>query len=113
MFHKWNFDVSTKNITKADIVEIIASNTGLTRVETKVVVEGFIDTIIDTIAEGKRIELRGFGVFKHKARKPRMARNPKTGEEVKLDKRYVPVFKVSPEFFGKVNDAIKSEKGEK
>jgi DNA-binding protein HU-beta len=113
MFHKWKFDVDSKNITKADIVEIIANNIGLTKVETKAVVEGFIDTIIDTIAEGKRIELRGFGVFKHKPRKPRMARNPKTGEEVKLDKRYVPVFKVSPEFFSRVNDSIKSGKGEK
>ncbi|MFA7327235.1 MAG: HU family DNA-binding protein [Candidatus Kapaibacterium sp.] len=105
--------MNNKNITKADIVEVIASNTGLTKVETKAVVEGFIDTIISTIADGKRIELRGFGVFKHKARKPRMARNPKTGEEVKLDKRYVPVFKVSPDFFDRVNVAIKNEKGEK
>jgi len=104
--------VSKKNVTKADIVEVIADNTGLTKVETKAVVEGFIDTIIATIAAGKRIELRGFGVFKHKQRKPRMARNPKTGEEVKLGKRYVPVFKVSPDFFSKVNEAIKDEKGE-
>lgn len=102
----------SKNITKADLVESISTQTGLTKVETKAVVEGFIDTIIETVASGKRIELRGFGVFKHKKRKPRVARNPKTGEEVQLDQRYVPVFKVSPDFFDRVNTTIKKSKGE-
>jgi nucleoid DNA-binding protein len=60
------------------------------------------------ISEGKRIELRGFGVFKSKSRKPRMARNPKTGELVPLEKRYVPVFKPSPDFLTRVNEMMKS-----
>lgn len=100
-------------MTKADIVEEIAKNTGLTKIETKVVVDGVLSTVINAIASGERIELRGFGVFKHKSRKPRVARNPKTGEEVQLGKRYVPVFKPSPDFLRKVNAAIKKEKGEK
>jgi len=96
-------------MTKADIVEEIAKATGLTKIETKAVVDGVFSSIINAISNGRRIELRGFGVFKHKARKPRMARNPKTGELVPLDKRYVPVFKPSPDFLAKVNNALKEE----
>lgn len=99
-------------MTKADIVDEISKATGLTKIETKTVVDGVFASIISAIAEGKRIELRGFGVFKHKSRKPRMARNPKTGEEVPLEKRYVPVFKPSPDFLNKVNTSIKSMKDE-
>lgn len=99
-------------MTKADIVDEISKATGLTKIETKTVVDGVFASIISAIADGKRIELRGFGVFKHKSRKPRMARNPKTGEEVPLDKRYVPVFKPSPDFLNKVNTSIKEMKDE-
>ncbi len=99
-------------MTKADIVDEIAKATGLTKIETKAVVDGVFSSIISAIAGGKRIELRGFGVFKHKSRKPRMARNPKSGELVPLEKRYVPVFKPSPEFLNKVNEAMKSQYGE-
>jgi len=96
-------------MTKADIVDEISKATGLTKVETKAVVEGIFTCIMDAISEGKRIELRGFGVFKHKSRKPRMARNPRTGELVPLEKRFVPVFKPSPEFLDKVNENLNEE----
>jgi len=69
-------------VTKADIVEIIASATGLTKVETEAVVDGFIMTVITAMKEGKNIEIRGFGSFKIKKRKGRMARNPRTGAQV-------------------------------
>lgn len=95
-------------MTKADIVDEISKSTGLTKIETKAVVDGVFASIINAITAGKRIELRGFGVFKHKSRKPRMARNPKSGELVPLEKRYVPVFKPSPEFLSKVNDNLKT-----
>ncbi|HPI19241.1 MAG TPA: HU family DNA-binding protein [Candidatus Kapabacteria bacterium] len=95
-------------MTKADIVCEVAKATGLTKIETKTIVDGVLSTIISAVSNGKRIELRGFGVFKHKGRKPRMARNPKTGEAVPLEKRFVPVFKPSPEFLKKVNESIKS-----
>lgn len=96
-------------MTKADIVDEIAKATGLTKIETKAVVDGVFSSIITSISNGKRIELRGFGVFKYKSRKPRMARNPKTGELVPLEKRFVPVFKPSPEFLHKVNETMKSK----
>jgi nucleoid DNA-binding protein len=96
-------------MTKADIVDEIAKATGLTKIETKAVVDGVFASIINAIAAGKRIELRGFGVFKHKSRKPRMARNPKTGDLVPLEQRFVPIFKPSPEFLARVNELLKDE----
>lgn len=95
-----------KSITKADLVNDISDATGLTKIETKAVVDGVFQKIIDSISNGDRIELRGFGVFNNKERKPRMARNPKTGELVPLEKRHVPVFKPSPDFTKKVNNSL-------
>jgi DNA-binding protein HU-beta len=94
-------------LTKADIVDHIASGTGLTRLETEAVVDGFIQTVIDALKEGKNIEIRGFGSFKTKKRKGRIARNPRTGEQVQVDEHYVPVFKVSKELKHIVNDNLK------
>lgn len=97
------------NVTKADIVDKIATQTGLTKFETKAVVDGFLLSIIEALAEGKRIELRGFGVFSVKSRKPRMARNPRTGEPVPLEERFIPTFKVSSEFQDKVHARLREE----
>lgn len=94
-------------MTKADIVDVIASATGLTKVETEAVVDGFIQTVINSMKEGKNIEIRGFGSFKVKKRKGRMARNPRTGEQVKVDEHFVPIFKVSKELKQIVDQNLK------
>lgn len=98
-------------MTKADIVDIIASGTGLTKVETEAVVDGFIQTVIASLRDGKNIEIRGFGSFKVKKRKGRMARNPRTGEQVPVEDHYVPIFKVSKELKSIVNDNLKKTLG--
>jgi len=85
-------------MTKADLVEKIAEKTGLTRTDVAVAVDGFLDTIKAAMEEGNNIEIRGFGTFKVKQRKARKARNPRTGEEVPVPDRRVPVFKPSNEF---------------
>jgi DNA-binding protein HU-beta len=93
-------------VTKADIVDVIASGTGLTKVETEAVVDGFIQTVIASLRDGKNIEIRGFGSFKVKKRKGRMARNPRTGEAVPVQDHYVPIFKVSKELKSVVNENL-------
>jgi nucleoid DNA-binding protein len=82
-------------VTKADIVDIVSHATGLTKVDTEAVIDGFIATITNSLQRGKRIEFRGFGSFSLKVRKPKKARNPGTGEEIRLPERIVPVFKPS------------------
>lgn len=94
-------------MTKADIVDHIASGTGLTKVETEAVVDGFIQTVIEALKEGRNIEIRGFGSFKTKKRKGRMARNPRTGEQVQVDEHFVPFFKVSKDLKSTVNENLK------
>ena len=93
-------------MTRADIAAKIANATGLSKVETETVVEGFILCVIEALKENESIEIRGFGTFKVKERKPRTARNPKTGARVELGRRFVPMFKVSKEFKKAVNDAL-------
>lgn len=92
-------------MTKADIVDIISASTGLTKVETEAVVKGFLETVIDAMKRGETIELRGFGSFKVVQRAQRVARNPKTNEEVIVPEQAVPVLKVSKEFKEIVNEA--------
>jgi len=96
-------------MTKADIVDIISSTTGLTKVETEAVVKGFMETVIDAMKRGETIELRGFGSFKVVKRAQRVARNPKTNEEVIVPEQFVPMLKVSREFKEAVNESMKEQ----
>ena len=92
-----------KNLTKADIITIIAEGTGLTKVETSAVVDGFIASLSYSLKNGESVELRGFGTFKVVERKARRGRNPKTGEEIYIPKRKVPVFRCSKDFRDYIN----------
>ena len=92
-------------MTKSDIVDIISNSTGLSKIETDAVVKGFLDTVISALKEGQTIELRGFGSFKVVKRAQRVARNPKTNEEVIVPEQYVPVLKISKDFKRAVGDA--------
>jgi DNA-binding protein HU-beta len=85
-------------MTKADLVEEISGKTGLTRTDVAVVVDAFLEAVKKSLENGNNIEIRGFGTFKIKQRKARKARNPRTGEEVPVPDRKVPVFKPSNEF---------------
>ena len=85
------------NLTKKDIVEEISSRTWLTQVDTKIIVECFLDAIARALTEGNNIEIRGFGRFKVRSRKARTARNPRTGEPVEVQAGIKPVFEASKE----------------
>ncbi|MBQ2559634.1 MAG: integration host factor subunit beta [Fibrobacter sp.] len=92
------------NITKKELVDEIASQTGFTQVKTKVIVEELIDAISNSVIEGNNIELRGFGRFKNKQRKERRTRIPKTGELVNIPAKTRPVFEPSKELIEKINN---------
>ncbi len=78
---------------KRDIVLRISQDTGIKQVVVKEIVQRSFDTILEALKEGKRIELRNFGVFQIKRRKRRIGRNPKTGEVVPVPERKVVTFK--------------------
>jgi len=94
-------------MTKADIVEKVAHGTGLTKIETEAIIEGFLNTVIQALKEGNGIEIRGFGSYKVRKRNSRNARNPKTGEKVYVEEHFVPVFKFSRDFKDAVNKSLK------
>lgn len=91
-------------MTKADLVERIANSTGLTKKDTALAVDHLISAVKDALREGRHIEIRGFGTFKVRQRRTRMARNPRTGDPVKVPARAVPVFKPSRLFKEEVGD---------
>ena len=91
-------------MTKADLVKIISENTGIIRKDVAVVVDAFLQAIKDSLIKVNHIEIRGFGTYKLKTRKPRVGRNPKTDEKVPVPERTVPTFKFSREFKNSVLD---------
>ena len=89
-------------MTKKDIVIKIAEKTNLKQVEVKRVVQATFDCILDALMRGEKIELRNFGVFKVKQRKPRTGRNPRTGAVVPVPARRSVVFKSGLEMKQKI-----------
>lgn len=79
---------------RSELVEkIAAENPHLYLRDVERIVATIFDEIIDAMAEGDRVELRGFGSFSVKEREARRGRNPRTGEAVDVDKKHVPFFK--------------------
>ena len=93
-------------MTKADIIDEVATATGLTKVETEAVLEGVIQSVITSLSNNERVDIRGFGSFIVKKRSARDAHNPATREVGKLKERFVPSFKVSKLLKDRVNKAL-------
>ncbi len=91
-------------MTKADLVEQVteAIGPGITKKDCALVVDGFLNAVKRALANGDHIEIRGFGTFKVRRRKTRVARNPRTGDAVEVPSRAVPVFKPSKHLRSKV-----------
>jgi len=80
-------------MTKKDIVLKIANETKIKQIDVKKVVQKTLECIIENLQEGKKVELRNFGVFKIKQRRGRTGRNPRTGDVVPVPPKKVVVFK--------------------
>jgi integration host factor subunit beta len=91
-------------MTKSELVEVIADKQGnITRREAEVVINTIFSAIGDALADGDRVELRGFGSFTIKQRNARIGRNPKTGESVRVPAKVVPHFKPGKELRERVD----------
>ena len=91
-------------MTKADLVDTISGETGVSRHHTGIIVDGVLDAICRALSEGRHIEIRGFGSFSLHFRPPRTGRNPKTGDAVPLPGKHVPHFKPGKELKELIND---------
>lgn len=85
-------------MTKKELIDSVASQTGMGTSETAKTIETFIKTLKTSVMAGKPIFIRGFGTFEMKRKAARKARNIKTGEEIMVPERKMPVFKVSKNF---------------
>ena len=80
-------------MTKKEMAKAIAEEMGILQTQAQEILQRVFDRITETLVREGRIELRNFGVFEVKKRKPRTARNPRTGEKVKVLARLVVTFK--------------------
>jgi len=93
-------------VTKADIIDQVSAGTGLTKLETEAVVNGFISVVKAELKRGGRIDLRGFGSFTVQHRAARTARNPRKNIPVHVPATNIPAFKPSKEFKKEVDESI-------
>lgn len=89
-------------MTKADIIEQLAANTGLQKPTVSAIVEELMITIKNSMANGENIYLRGFGTFQLKKRAEKTGRNISKGTTVRIPAHIIPAFKPSKEFLGAV-----------
>ena len=82
-------------MTKAEIVEQIYEKVGFSRRESSDIVETMLEIMKESLAEGEKIKISGFGNFVVRAKRERMGRNPHTGQEIKISARKVITFKAS------------------
>jgi integration host factor subunit beta len=93
-------------MTKADLIDEVSRLAELTRKDSEVIVETIFDSVVRSLRAGDKIEIRGFGSFRTRQRKPRTGRNPKTGEKVEVPAKKIPFFKPSKELKDLVNEGI-------
>lgn len=96
-------------MTKSELIEILAEKQHqLAYKDVELAIKTMLDQMGNTLSNGDRIEIRGFGSFSLHYRPPRTGRNPKTGDSVQLSAKYVPHFKPGKEMRERVNESMKT-----
>ena len=92
-------------MTKAELIEDVARAVEMSRKESEIIVETIFESIVRSLRVGDKVEIRGFGSFRTRQRKPRIGRNPKTGVRVDVPAKKIPYFNPSKELKDLVNSA--------
>jgi integration host factor subunit beta len=96
-------------MTKAELIEDVSRVVEMSRKDSEIIVETIFDSIVKSLKAGDKIEIRGFGSFRTRQRKPRIGRNPKTGSRVDVPAKTIPYFKPSKELKDLVNTSKSPE----
>jgi integration host factor subunit beta len=97
-------------LTKSALITRITSRQELlTEKDVELAVKALLEQMVEALAVGQRVEIRGFGSFSLHHRPPRLGRNPKTGEKVEVGSKYVPHFKPGKELKDRVDEAAAQE----
>ena len=92
-------------MNKADLIAAIAAKTGETKKSAEASVNAFVDVITESLVEGDKVQLVGFGSFEVRKRAARKGRNPQTKEEIKIPASKAPVFKAGKSLKEAINEA--------
>ncbi len=90
-------------MTKAELIDDVSRAVEMSRKDSEIIVETIFESIVKSLRGGEKIEIRGFGSFRTRQRKPRIGRNPKTGARVEVPAKKIPYFKPSKELKDLVN----------
>lgn len=90
-------------MTKADLINIVARRLDITQVQSGIIVEAALKSVVSALQNGQEVEIRGFGSFRFRNRAPRKGRNPKTGEKVDVPPKKIPYFKMGKELKSLLN----------
>src|SRR5262245_41186080 len=101
---------SSRNaMTKADLINIVAKRLDITQVQSGIIVEAALRSVVNALQAGQEVEIRGFGSFRFRNRAPRKGRNPKTGEKVDVPPKKIPYFKMGKELKALLNGKLLPE----
>lgn len=93
-------------MTRSELISVVSEKlNGFTKKDTENIVKAILDGIKEALAQGEKVEIRGFGNFRLRRRRERKARNPKTGTTVNVPIKSVPFFKVGKELKEMVDQA--------
>jgi len=90
-------------MNKTELIEDVANKAGLTKAQTQDVLKALVSTITETVADGDKVTLVGFGTFEPKVRSAREGRNPKNGDTIQIPAARVPTFSAGKAFREAVN----------
>jgi len=91
-------------MTKANLVDEVVRVTGVSKKHAEIIVNTVFSSIVEALRSEDKIELRGFGSFRVRRRRPRQGRNPKTGDQVAVPEKRIPYFKPGKELKDLIND---------
>ena len=96
-----------REMTRSELIILVVERLSyLTQKDAEIIVDTIFDSMIESLAQGDRIEIRGFGSFAVKHRDPREGRNPKTGETVYIPAKRIPHFKLGKRLYDRINPAV-------
>ena len=90
-------------MNKTELTAALAANAGISKKDAEKALNAFVDVVTDTLSKGDKVQIVGFGSFEVKDRPARVARNPRTGEEIKIDASKAPAFKAGKALKDTVN----------
>ena len=90
-------------MTKSDLIQALADQMDLPLKDAKSIVNTIIGAMVDALAEGRGVELRGFGSFQVREYESYIGRNPKTGEQIKVAPKKLPFFKVGKDLRDRIS----------